>query len=607
MAKKAQKSDELPKASLNKENLRKGLRLLQYIKNKKKEFIVGLILLFLSSGIGLIFPMISGSLFGFFGKDITNREELIQGLYKTGFILLVILVLQGIISFGKVYFFTRVTEHLLFELRNHVFSTLIRKKMAFYMNTTSQEMNARLSTDIGVVGETFTINLAEFIRQFIVGLGGLLLIFIYTPAQMALWFLGIIPPIILLSLYFGGKIRKKSRMFQDKISELNSYSGELFSGIHFVKMFVTEQSESNNYNDKSVVVRTTGVSFGILRGSFFAFIITCVFGTIFFVLFLMVKLKIEGKMEAEQFGRFLMLSLFVAGSLGGLPEQLAAIQRALGASDRLLKYIDEEEEPNPGKIKINHLTSNIILENVSFHYPSRPEINVLDKLNLKIQHGKITAIAGPSGSGKSTLVSLLLRFYEPLQGKIVVGDIDLNSLDLYSWRSRIAVVPQENFLFSGTIRHNIAYGCGEVTDAQIWEACKKSFADVFIKEFPDGLETKVGERGLQLSGGQRQRIAIARAILKNPDLLILDEATSNLDPESEHYIKIALQDLMKNRTTLIIAHRLSTIRNADHIVILSKGKIIQQGTHEQLMNDRNGMYYHFVSLQEQSQMNELIS
>jgi ABC-type multidrug transport system fused ATPase/permease subunit len=607
MAKKAEKSEELPKASLNKENLRKGLRLLQYIKNKKSEFVIGLILLFISSGIGLIFPMISGSLFGFFGKDNPNTDELIQGLYKTGFILLIILVVQGIISFGRVYFFTRVTEQLLYELRNHVFSTLIRKKMAFYMNTTSQEMNARLSTDIGVVGETFTINLAEFIRQFIVGLGGLLLIFIYTPAQMALWFLGIIPPIILLSLYFGGKIRKKSRMFQDKISELNSYSGELFSGIHFVKMFVTEQSESKNYNDKSVEVRTTGVSFGILRGSFFAFIITCVFGTIFFVLFLMVKLKIEGKMEAEQFGRFLMLSLFVAGSLGGLPEQLAAIQRALGASDRLLKYIDEEEEPNPGKIKISQLSSDIILDNVSFHYPSRPEINVLDNLNLKIQNGRITAIAGPSGSGKSTLVSLLLRFYEPLQGKIFVGDTDLNTLDIYSWRSRIALVPQENFLFSGTIRHNIAYGCGEVTDAQIWEACKKSFADVFIKDFPDGLETKVGERGLQLSGGQRQRIAIARAILKNPDLLILDEATSNLDPESEHFIKMALQDLMKNRTTLIIAHRLSTIRNADHIVILSKGKIIQQGTHEQLMNDRNGMYYHFVSLQEQSQINELIS
>lgn len=607
MAKKAQKSDDLPKASLNKENLKKGLRLLQYIKNKKTEFIVGLILLFLSSGIGLIFPMISGSLFGFFGKDNPNTEELIQGLYKTGFILLVILIVQGIISFGRVYFFTRVTEQLLYELRNHVFSTLIRKKMDFYMHTTSQEMNARLSTDIGVVGETFTINLAEFIRQFIVGLGGLLLIFIYTPAQMALWFLGIIPPIIILSLYFGGKIRKKSRMFQDKISELNSYSGELFSGINFVKMFVTEQSESKNYNDKSLDVRTTGISFGILRGSFFAFIITCVFGTIFFVLFLMVKLKIEGKMEAEEFGRFLMLSLFVAGSLGGLPEQLAAIQRALGASDRLLNYIDEEEEPNPGKIKINRLSSDIILDNVSFHYPSRPEVKVLDNLNLKIQHGKITAVAGPSGSGKSTLVSLLLRFYAPFNGKIYLGDQDLNSLDIYSWRSKIAVVPQENFLFSGTIRHNITYGCGDVTDTQIWEACKKSFADVFIKDFPDGLETKVGERGLQLSGGQRQRIAIARAILKNPDLLILDEATSNLDPESEHYIKMALQNLMISRTTLIIAHRLSTIRNADHIVILNKGKIIQQGTHEQLMNDRNGMYYHFVSLQEQSQINELIS
>ncbi|MCX8080075.1 MAG: ABC transporter transmembrane domain-containing protein [Bacteroidia bacterium] len=601
MAKKNSIKENLPKATLNKENLQKGLRLFDYIHDKKLEFITGMSLLLISSGIGLVFPMISGSLFGFFGQSKPDASELLQGLYRTGFVLLIILLAQGIISFGRVYFFSRVTEHLLSEIRKKVFSTLLRKKMEYYLATTSQELNARLSADITLVGETFTIHMAEFIRQIIVGLGGLILIFIYTPAQMALWFLVIIPPIIIISLVFGRKIRKRSRELQDKISDLNTYSGELLSGISFVKMFVTEFSESERYANMANEVQKAGISFGIFRGSFFAFIITCVFGTIFFVLFLMVKMKIQGQMEAEQFGRFLMLSLFVAGSLGGLPEQLASIQRALGAADRLFQYIDEPEEKNSGKFSIDGISENIVFDHVDFYYPARPDVKVLDRVCLEIEKGKITALVGPSGSGKSTVVSLLLRFFEPSAGTIKYGSTTIQDIDLYSWRKNIGVVPQENFLFSGTIRQNITYGCTGANEEDIWLACRKAYADEFIRKFPDGLETKVGERGIQLSGGQRQRIAIARAILKNPDFLILDEATSNLDSESEHYIKLALQELMKNRTTLIIAHRLSTIRNADKIILLNKGKVVQQGSHAQLMADENGMYFHFVSLQEQKQ------
>jgi ABC-type multidrug transport system fused ATPase/permease subunit len=597
MAKSKTHKEEIPKAKLNVSNLKKGLRILGYIGNRKSDFFIGLFFLFLSSGVGLVFPLVSGTLFGYFGKTGTSTEDLLQELYRIGFWLLLILIVQGIISFGRVYFFARVTEEILFRLRKDVFGTLLKKPMDFYYRTTSQEINAHLASDITLIGETFTIHLAEFIRQVIVGSGGLVMIFIFAPPGMALWFLVIVPPIILISLFFARKIRKRSRNLQEKISFLNARSGELFSGIHYVKMFVTEEKEISVYENHAEDVKKYGISFGTFRGSFFAFIISCVFGTIFFMLFMMVKMKLEGKMEAEQFGRFLMLSIFVAGSLGGLPEQLASIQRALGAADRLMQYKDAPEEKNPGKRLPENLKKPVRFEKVSFFYPSRPDVEVLKEISFEMNPGEVTALVGPSGSGKSTLVSLILRFYQATSGRILLDDCPVEEFDLFAWRSRIGVVPQDSFLFSGSILDNIRYGCGNVSESQIREAASKAYALDFIEKFPDGFATQVGERGIQLSGGQRQRIAIARAILKNPDLLILDEATSNLDAESEHYIRLALEQLMKGRTTLVIAHRLSTIRNADKILVLHQGKIVQQGKHEELMQDSQGLYHHLVYMQ----------
>ena len=303
---------------------------------------------------------------------------------------------------------------------------------------------------------------------------------------------------------------------------------------------------------------------------------------------------------APEFGQFLMLSLFVAGSLGGLPEQIASIQRALGATDRVFELIDGDIE-NIDIIKENtpakSINGEIEFNGVSFNYPSRPEFNVLKNISFKMSAGQTVALVGSSGSGKTTIASLVLRFYDPINGQILIDGIDTKTMSLTELRKQIALVPQDVILFAGSIKDNIAYGKANATEMEILEAAKKANALDFINSFPDKFDTLVGERGIQLSGGQRQRVAIARAVLKNPSILILDEATSSLDSESEHLVQEALDKLMIGRTSLVIAHRLATIRNADKIVVLHQGLVQEIGTHQQLSLNEQGLYYKLSKMQ----------
>lgn len=599
---KSKEKDEIPKAALSWTNLKKSLYLFKYLGEEKWKFVVGLLFLFGTASVGLIFPLVSGKMIGYFGETGMSAEIMRQHLFDIGKLLLIILVVQGFFSFMRVYFFSQVTESILKKLRDEAFSRILRMPMDFFYTNQSAELSSRIATDINVISDAFTINIAEFIRQSIVAVGGTILLFYYTSWEIIKWFLLMIPLLILITMIFGRRIRAFSKYFQDLIAESNVIVGEAFTGILSVKSYSNEWYEMKRYRDKTSEVKRQGIKYGILRGIFFAFIISVIFGTVFFILWKMLLLKNEGIITAEQFGKFMMLSIFVAGSLGGLPEQIAAIQRALGANDRLLQLMQQPIENVDIQIKESFsypkiLKGNIEFQKVCFSYPSRKTFQVLKDLSFQIEAGQKVALVGSSGSGKSTIAQLLLRFYEPDRGNIFVDGKNYREYDLSFYRQHIAIVPQETILFGGTIYDNIRYGNVFASEEAIIEAAQKANAYEFIMQFPDKFQTIVGDRGIQLSGGQRQRISIARALLRNPAILILDEATSNLDAESEKLVQEALETLMYNRTSIIIAHRLSTIRNVDKILVLKQSTLVQQGTYNELMSDTSGFFYNLNKIQ----------
>jgi ABC-type multidrug transport system fused ATPase/permease subunit len=594
-------TDELPKAKLSLANFKKSLRLFGYLGKHKWKFILGMIFLVGSAGVGLVFPLKSGEMFGYLGESVKGPDQVRAELMSIGLILLIILLAQAVFSFGRVYLFAQVTENILKEVRKDTFKRLIQMPMSFFSKNQVAELSSRMATDISVISDAFTINIAEFIRQSIVGVGGLILLIYTTEWTIAKWFLIIIPPLTVAAILFSKRIRKFSKSYQEKIAESNVIVGEALTGITNVKTFTNENYEVAKYEKISDIIREFGLKYGIFRGLFFSFVMVFVFGSIFFILWQMLfALKVEHTITPQAFGTFMMLSLFVAGSLGGLPEQIASIQRALGATDRVFELIDGEienidffKENTPAK----QTKGEIEFSSVSFNYPSRPDFKVLQDISFKAEAGQTIALVGSSGSGKTTIASLILRFYDPINGSILIDGLDSRSISLTELRKQIALVPQDVILFAGTIRDNIAYGKPNATDLEVEEAARKANALDFIISFPDQFKTLVGERGIQLSGGQRQRIAIARAVLKNPSILILDEATSSLDSESEHLVQEALDKLMVGRTSIVIAHRLSTIRNADKIVVLQNGLVQEIGPHQQLILNESGLYYKLNKMQ----------
>lgn len=593
-------TDELPKAKLSIANLKKSLRLFGYLGKHKWKFVLGMIFLVGSAGVGLIFPLKSGQMLGYLAEETKDAETVRVELMEIGGVLLGILLLQAAFSFGRVYLFAQVTENILKTLRLDTFKRLIQMPMSFFSKSQVAELSSRMATDISVISDAFTITIAELIRQTIVGVGGLVIL-VMTSGPIAKWFLIIIPPLTFVSILFAKKIRKFSKTYQEKIAESNVVVGEALTGIANVKTFTNEEYEIKKYDKLASIIREFGLKYGIFRGLFFSFVMVFVFGSVFFILWQMLfALKVEKTLTAEAFGTFMMLSLFVAGSLGGLPEQIASLQRALGATDRVFELIDGNiEDIDLGSVVETAKTKSgeIEFKNVSFNYPTRPDFVVLKDVSFKASIGQTVALVGSSGSGKSTIASMISRFYDPINGEIIIDGKNSKEYSLTELRKKIALVPQDVILFAGTIRDNIAYGRPNATEQEIEEAAKKANAYDFIESFPEKFSTLVGERGIQLSGGQRQRIAIARAVLKNPSILILDEATSSLDSESEHLVQEALEKLMVGRTSIVIAHRLSTIRNADKIVVLQKGVVLETGTHSELMKHEEGLYHKLSKMQ----------
>ena len=595
-----QKSMEgIPKAKFSKKNFKKSLRLFRYLQKSKWIFSLGMIFVVATAVVGLYFPIMAGKMFGYLGQTNMAPEVFKNSVSGTGLELLLLLVAQGFVSFGRVYTFSIVTENILKGLRTDTFKKLVQLPMSFFSKNQVADLSSRLSTDINVISEAFTVNIAEVIRQTIVGIGGLILLINFTGWDVAKWFVVIIPPITLIAILYGRKIRKYSKGLQDKISESSIIVSEALTGITSVKAFTSEHLEIKKYDKVTNEIRRFGIQYGVMRGAFFAFIIMCVFGSIFFILYKMLLLINSHVLSPENFGIFMMLSLFVAASLGGLPEQLASIQRALGATDRVFDIIDEKnEEINLSFHSNSHrVKGDLEFKNIQFTYPTRTDFQVLRDVSFSVKAGQTVALVGGSGSGKTTLAALTLRFYEPTTGEYTIDGKKSTDYELTELRDQMAIVPQDVLLFGGTIKENILYGKATATDEEVIEAAKQANAYDFIMSFPDRFETLVGDRGIQLSGGQRQRVAIARAVLKNPSILILDEATSSLDSESERLVQEALDKLMIGRTSIVIAHRLSTIRNADKIIVLQKGEVLEMGTHQELIGNEDGLYYKLSKLQ----------
>ena len=410
----------------------------------------------------------------------------------------------------------------------------------------------------------------------------------------------ILPVIMILVAVFGRYIRKLSKQAQKQVADSNTIVEETLQGIQSVKAFTNEYFEMARYKGKTREIAQTGIKNGKLRGAFSSFTILGLFGAMVAVIWKGSTLLAAGELATGELFSFVIYSMFIGGTIGGMADVFARVQKFIGATEDLLEIFNEpvEEVEEISSLPPDQiLHGSIRFDHLSFFYPTRTELHVLKEISVTIKPDTLVALVGPSGAGKSTFVSLLLRLYEPTQGHILFDERDNQSIPISALRSQMAIVPQDIFLFGGTIRENIAYGKTGATDEMIIEAARKANAWDFISQFPEGLNTLVGERGTQLSGGQRQRIAIARAVLKDPKILILDEATSSLDSESERLVQDALEKLMKGRTSIVIAHRLSTIRQADNILVLDNGRIIEQGTHEELLLVKDGLYRNLSGLQ----------
>jgi ABC-type multidrug transport system fused ATPase/permease subunit len=592
-------SDDLPKAKLSMQNFKRSLRLFSYVGKHKWKFFLGLLFLGGTVFTALVFPKLIGNLMGLVGAngENINKDFKLEEAYGIGIKLLVLFAFQAIFSFFRVVTFTSFTERMLASIRQAAYQKLIQMPMSFFSDRQVAELNSRMASDITQISETFTTNIAEFLRQLVIIIGGTIIICTMS-WKLALIMLSIIPVIAVITLFFARYIRKLSKQVQDKIADSNVITGEGLQGITNVKTFTNESFEINRYNSVTEEILHLAIKGGIARGAFFSFVIFCLFGAIVFIVYTGVTMTIDHQLPVSDVMSFLMYTVFVAGSIGGIAEQVASIQRALGATERVMDIIDGKiENINLTPTKTERFAGTITFKDVNFFYPSRPDFSVLKDVNFTIESGKMLALVGPSGSGKSTIASLLLRFYEPQSGKILIDGKEITEYDLTDYRSNLAIVPQDVLLFGGTIKENIAYGRPSATDAEILDAAKQANAFEFIDRFPDKFETKVGERGIQLSGGQRQRVAIARAILKNPSILILDEATSSLDSESERLVQEALDKLMVGRTSVVIAHRLSTIRNADKIIVIENGSVRESGTHAELSAVTDGLYRSLSRLQ----------
>jgi ABC-type multidrug transport system fused ATPase/permease subunit len=553
---------ETPKAKISKENLREALVLFAYIKPYRSRFILSLVFIALSAFTTSLFPLFLGKMIDAAspGATITGMSSgstsIISGfslknihwtLNTTLLLIFIQLTIQTIFSYLRVYLLTEVGEKSLADMRKDVYSKLLSMPMSFFSEKRVGELSNRISSDLSQIQDAISFTLAEFLRGIFTLIIGLVFIFLIS-AKLALVMLAVVPVIAVLAVIFGKRIRKMARKAQDQLAESGTIVQETFHGITVVKAFTTEFYEIGRYVKSVYAVVDTAISNARYRGAFVSFMIFSVFGTIAFVIWYGAGLIQAGQLTVGSLVMFVVFSGFVGGTFAGFADMFSQLQKTLGATQsvrEILRGTGEAIEAGATTVEPSYkLKGTVRFDHVAFSYPGRKEVPVLKDLSLTADNGQQIAIVGPSGAGKTTIASMLLHFYEPDKGTVLFDERPAALFPLTQLRMQMALVPQEVILFGGSIRENIAYGKPGASEAEIMEAAKKANAHEFIERFPEQYDTIVGERGVKLSGGQRQRVAIARAILKDPAILILDEATSSLDSSSEQLVQEALAPLL---------------------------------------------------------------
>lgn len=574
------------------ENLALMRRLLGFIRPYWRVMALSIVTLTISVALSLLLPLAVRNL-----VDFVFVDQDVSTLNRLALFLLVVFVFQSLFAFVHQYSLAYVGERAIADIRTTIYSHLQELPLSFYAERRTGEIVSRLTNDVTLLQQAITTNLVMLLRQVLTLIGSVILLFVLN-WQLTLMILIIVPIITILMVWLGNRIRAASVGVQDALAEVANVTQETTAGVRIVKSFAREPYEVGRFTDRvmdtyAAAMRRARISstLGPLIGLIASITVT---GILFFGSYQV----IQGTMTSGDLVAYLIYSVLVAGPIATLADLYGQFQASLGASERLFEILDTVPAITnaPGAVALPPIQGEVEFQDVSFRYTNT--IPVLHNVSFAAHPGQVIALVGPSGAGKSTLINLIPRFYDVAEGSIRIDGYDVRDVTLRSLREQVGIVPQESILFSGSVLENIRYGRLDATDEEVVEAARAANAhDFIVEDLPDGYNTLVGEHGVKLSGGQRQRVSIARAILKDPRILILDEATSSLDSESESLVQEALDNLMSTRTSFVIAHRLSTVLNADRILVIDKGELVEQGTHASLLMANDGLYNRLYQMQ----------